>query len=280
VFYADYRSRVMHWTTGEGATVVYRTPAGVADLYDDIDSGGTGPIAGFNTISVDWPQVGFNDAGTTRIVTFVRFVDAEIDPTADAGLPGIVTGIGYGDVGLCTSAAGGAWSSLQNLTSTPQADDRFPAIPSRNANGKTHLLWQTSRFAQEAGISMIGDRGAIAINYERRIAYLEPTLAGGAVDAPEIAAAATGFDWSIRPNPTEGPTRFVFARANDGSVRAVEIFDVAGRAVARMDAAPGATEIAWDGTLEGRRLPGGVYFARLVRTGAASDEVRRLVLIR
>ncbi len=128
---------------------------------------------------------------------------------------------------------------------------------------------------------MIGDRGAIAINYERRIAYLEPTLEGGAVGAPEITGGTgAGIEWSIRPNPSNGPVGFVFARANDGSVRAVEVFDVLGRAITRVAAAAGASEISWDGTAEGRPLPGGVYFARLVRTDGTNDDVRRLVLIR
>ncbi len=282
VFYADYRSRVMHWTPGEGTSVVHRTAAGVADSYDDIDSGGSGPIAGFNTITVDWPQVGFSDDGTLRIVVFTRFVDAEIDPTADAGLPGIVTGIGYGDVAACVSRGGGVWSPAENLTNSPQGDDRFPAIPTRSANGKTHLLWQTSAFANEAGVTMIGDRGFGSINYERRIAYLEPTLGGGAVDAPEVAGfAGDGFEWDVRPNPVRGDVRFVLARPNDGSVRGIEVFDVTGRSVVRVPAALGETSVAWDGEVDGRRLPGGVYFARLVRgAGAPAASVRRLVLVR
>ena len=39
-------------------------------------------LSGFNTISVDWPQVGFSPGGFETYVVWLRFTDAQVDPTA------------------------------------------------------------------------------------------------------------------------------------------------------------------------------------------------------
>ena len=41
-----------HWDSVTGVGTVYQVPAGVADRYDDVDQGLTGPLAGFNTLSI------------------------------------------------------------------------------------------------------------------------------------------------------------------------------------------------------------------------------------
>ncbi len=94
VTFFDYRSRIRHWDSIHGASTVKQVQPGEADRFDDVDQGLSGPLPGFNTLSVDWPQVGFSPDGSETYVTWLRASDAEIDATADMGLPGIVTGVG------------------------------------------------------------------------------------------------------------------------------------------------------------------------------------------
>ena len=71
-----------------------------------------------------------------------------------------------------------------------------------------------------------------------------------------------------------------FTLAHRGAA-SLTVLDVAGREVTRLmsgDQAPGRYQVAWDGTARGRRLPAGLYFARL--SGAGQVITRKLVLAR
>src|SRR5262249_16048880 len=83
------------------------------------------PPPAFNARSAHWPQVGFAPDGTETYGAFLRFDDAHIDPPADAGLTGVITGVGFGDVFMSLSLNGGAFTPPQNLTNTPNTDERF-----------------------------------------------------------------------------------------------------------------------------------------------------------
>ncbi len=128
---------------------------------------------GFNTLSVDWPQVGFSADGSETYVAWLRFVDAEVDPTADAGLPGIVTGMGFGDIAASLTRAGQPWSAPQNLTNTPQTDERFFSLAARNPLRPGAPRVSSPRRPTRRGSPIIGDRGTAPGNLLRRIAYLE-----------------------------------------------------------------------------------------------------------
>ena len=54
----------MHWDPIRGIEVVKQVAPGEADSFDNLDNGLNGPLAGFNTLSVDWPQVGFSSDGS------------------------------------------------------------------------------------------------------------------------------------------------------------------------------------------------------------------------
>ena len=274
--YFDHRSRIRHWSPGTGTTTVHQVQPGEADLYDDIDSGGSGPLAGFNHISVDWPQVGFNDAGTEVVVAWLRFVDAEIDATADAGLPGIITGIGFGDIVASVAAAGGgAWSPPQNLTQTPTTDERYFALAERNADGRAHLVFQASA-TDQAGIAAIGDRGTNPGLLLRNIAYLERDLAGS-TSAVGVEAGLPALDVAASPNPSGGDVRFALrGPAADGPAR-LRVYSLRGDLVAEWTQDGGTA--TWDARdRQGRPVPAGVYFARVqTRAGAATH---RFVIVR
>jgi hypothetical protein len=257
VTYADWRSRIVHWSSLGGITVVHQVAPGTADRYDEVDRGLAGPLAGFNTLSVDWPQVGFSPDGGETYVAWLRFADAEVDPTANAGLPGIVTGIGFGDIAAAVRTGGGGWSTAQNLTQTPQVDERFFSLATRNPDGRAHVLYQASASAQ-AGVALIGDRGTNPGNILRKIAYLERPLAASLVDVGAPVAAAPAL--RAVPNPARGLVRFV--DATGAPTGGLELFTVDGRRVARL-AAAGNQPATWDGRdASGRPVPSGVYFAR------------------
>jgi len=270
VFFVDHRSRIMHWSPGDGISEVYRT-AGEADAYGNVDVGGSGPLAGFNTISVDWPQVGSSADGSEVHVVWLRFVDAEVDPTADAGLPGIVTGIGYGDVVHARRLAAGSWSTPENLTNTPTADERFVSLAARNPNDRLHLVFQAST-TDEAGVTAIGDRGFAGANVLRRIGYLEiPTGAATDVESAPMGVGA------LRVHPNPASRTVVFRLEGPASTpREVTVYSVDGRRVQTLRVDAGGT--SWNAVAaNGRPLASGVYFARV---DGDSGPVTRFVIRR
>jgi hypothetical protein len=264
ISYADHKSRIQHWDPVHGISTVVQVAPGVADRYDDLDSGGTGPLAGFNTISVDWPQVGFSDNGQEVIVAWLRFTDAEVDPTANAGLPGLVTGIGYGDIACSVSHSAGPWSAAQNLTHTPRTDERFFSLAKRNPGGKAHVLFQASS-TDQAGVALIGDRGTAPGNLLRRIAYLErPLDAVTDAPAPELATALT-----VVPSVGRSAFRFSLPHPSPSAVE-LRVHALDGRLVAHLVA--GTDGVAhWDGRDRfGRRVASGVYLAHAPRANGTA----------
>jgi len=100
------------------------------------------------------------------------------------------------------------------------------------------------------------------------------------VDAPTAPAAPALALSPVAPNPSRGAVALRFRLPAAGRAR-LAVFDAAGRAVAApLDAAlgAGAHAVAWDGRgAGGRRVPPGVYLARLEAGGAAV--ARRFVVL-
>jgi len=267
VAYADYHSRIQHWSSTTGITTVKQVQAGEADTYDNVDNGNAGPLAGFNTISVDWPQVGFSADGSETYVAWLRFTDAEIDTSAHAGQPAFFTGVGFGDVAASVRRGAGAWSAPQNLTATPNTDERYFSLAARNDGGLAHLVFQASA-TNQAGSAVAEDRGTSPGNLVRRIAYLERTLAGSLVAVGDPARGAPLPTLRVSPNPSRGHVRFAIDAARRGGN--VLVFSVSGALVARVPVLAGGFA-EWDGRdLQSRPIAGGVYFARLEGAGPAA----------
>jgi len=267
IAYFDHRSRIRHWNSLRGLTAVKQVQAGEADRYDDVDQGLAGPLAGFNTLSVDWPEVGFSADGAETYVAWLRFVDSQVDPTADAGLPGIVTGTGFGDIALSVARGNDPWSAPQNLTNTPTTDERFFSLAARNPGGRARIVFQASA-TNQAGSAVIGDRGTSPGNLRRRVAYLEAPIAGSLVSVGDLASPARAA-LQVHPNPARGSVSFTLARplAAGG---AIGVFSPNGRRIARLEIAAGAAA-RWDGRdAQGRRVPSGLYFARLEGDGSGT----------
>lgn len=273
VQFFDHRSRIVHWDPAHGRTVVKQVQAGEADRFDDVDQGLAGPLPGFNTLAVDWPQVGFSADGGETYVSWLRASDAEIDPTADMGLPGIVTGVAFMDIAASVRVGGGAWSAAQNLTQTPLTDERFASLAARNPGGKAHLVFQASALDQ-AGNVVIGDRGTTPGDVLRRIAYLEIRLAGSTVSVGGESPRGAESALTAYPNPARGRVSFAISRGAGSTF--VEVFSVNGRRVARVAAAGGRA--VWDGRdVQGRALPSGVYWARI--EGGREESSARFLLL-
>lgn len=270
VVYFDYHSRIRHWDPVRGAETVYQVAPGVADRYDDIDNGLSGPLAGFNTLSVDWPQVGFSADGLETYVAWLRFTDAEVDPTANAGLPGICTGIGFGDIAASVTRPGSPWAAAQNLTNTNRTDERFFSLAARNAGGRAHVVFQASA-TDQAGSAIIGDRGTSPGNLLRRIAYLERPLTSSIVGAPPGTMPAVAA-LQASPNPSRGEVRLAFP--GRAQARAAFVYAVNGAFVARVPIREGADFVVWDARRQnGQPAPNGLYFMRLEGVEAPAARV-------
>jgi hypothetical protein len=270
--YVDYHSRIRHWSSKTGVRTVYQVPAGVADRYDDLDLGLNGPMAGFNTISVDWPQVGFSVDGSETYIAWLRYTDAQIDPTADAGLPGIITGCGYGDIASSVSFNGGGFSAPQNLTNTPNTDERFFSLATRNPGSRAHILFQAPA-TNQAGVTVIGDRGATNQNILRRIAYLEVPFNASVLDAP-APGVAVHQPLRVSPNPAFATSHVRFSVSPWPMNRTLDVCDILGRRVSTIALAPGASSVEWSGRDAGGRMsPAGVYLVH-VREEPADPAVR------
>lgn len=270
--YVDYHSRIRHWSSKTGVRTVYQVPAGVADHYDDLDLGLNGPMAGFNTLSVDWPQVGFSVDGSETYIAWLRFTDAQIDPTADAGLPGIITGCGFGDIAASVSSNGGAFSAPQNLTNTPNTDERFFSLATRNPGGRAHIVFQASS-TNQAGVVVIGDRGATNQNILRRIAYLEVPFSASVLDAP-LPGAVLPRPLRVSPNPAFATSHVRFTAMPWPQPRTLDVCDILGRRVAAIALPSGAESAEWNGhDVTGRTAAAGVYLVH-VREEPASSAVR------
>ncbi len=269
VQFYDWHSRIRHWNSVRGASVVYQVPAGVADSYANIDEGLNGPLCGFNSITVDWPQVGFSEDGSETYIAWLRFVDGEVDPTADMQLTGICTGVGFGDIAASVAQGpAGAWSAPENLTNTPKCDERFFSLAARNPGGRLHLIYQASA-TDQAGSALIGDRGAAPGNILRRIAYLEKRPAASVL-AVTPGASGAGPALRVWPNPVFGSSRVRFEAApGTPAGRLAEIYGVDGRRIASLPLSSGS--VLWDvRSAGGGRVSPGVYFARMSDDPASS----------
>src|SRR5262249_4540041 len=154
----------------------------------------------------------------------------------------------------------GPWAPAQNLTQTPQTDERFPAIAPRNSGGKVGVLFQASA-TNQAGIAESQDRGTTPSLYVRRIARLERHLRPSAVSADEpLPGAVAPPTLAASPNPARGAVSF--AAGGNVKASAVLVFTVDGRRMARLTLDGGRA--TWDGRdLGGRPVPSGVYLARI-----------------
>lgn len=98
-------------------------------------------------------------------------------------------------------------------------------------------------------------------------------LAVACASTVAVGPSASPRIWSLGPNPSGGAVTFALAPTVSGRL---EVFDTLGRRVWAQHVAKG--EVArWDGTENGRAVPGGIYQARLV-TEAGTQQAQLIRL--
>lgn len=146
---------------------------------------------------------------------------------------------------------------------TPNTDERFFSLSTRNPGGKAHIVFVASA-TNEAGCAIIGDRGTTPGNLERRIAYLAAPLAQSLLDAPARPIVRASAALRVSPNPALAYARVRIEAAPAEHTRLVEVLDLTGRRVATLVVARGERFAEWQGRDDaGRAAPAGVYFARV-----------------
>ena len=102
-------------------------------------------------------------------------------------------------------------------------------------------------------------RGAVATLAE--LATLDTVLSS-------IATTTVNVPVRIEPNPTRGDVTIRLSQAIGANADAVEIYDVRGRMVKRIELGGRTTQATWKGTAaDGRRVSPGIYFVTLPKTG-------------
>lgn len=167
-----------------------------------------------------------------------------------------------------------------DLCLDPAADTGNLRLTSCPADGSLTYVWPA-----DLGIRGLRTDGAPPCSSGRDCSTDEVAavrLAGAASPAAVIPEPmpATSLLEQPHPNPFSDATEIRFALAAPSRVD-LAVYDVRGRLVRRLDRADlpaGFHDIRWDGTdTGGRRVPAGVYFARLV-TGDL-HRTRKLVLV-
>jgi len=114
-------------------------------------------------------------------------------------------------------------------------------------------------------------------------------ILGGSTDDPRLARSQASWDSQreprlrATPNPTSSTTRVSFSLEAPDHVR-LDVYAVDGRRVATLanaPFAPGSHVVEWDGRdAQGRTVPAGVYFTRLVRASGGAVESATVVRTR
>ena len=184
----------------------------------------------------------------------------------------------FGDIFCSVARPFGGYQPAQNLTNTPNTDERFFSLATRNPLGRARVLFQASA-TNQAGCAIIGDRGVAPGNILRRIAYEDVHLDASVLDAPPPHDGAITGTLRVSPNPALAHARVHFETEPASIARTVEVLDLTGRRVATLPLPAGARAVEWQGrNLDGHATPAGVYFARVEYETRASAS--RFVLAR
>lgn len=95
----------------------------------------------------------------------------------------------------------------------------------------------------------------------------------------DVVSDGPGLIARVLPNPTRGHLRIFFGKSAVGAAKQIVFYDVTGREIGSVAAAPGATVLDWEAAdSRGRELPSGIYFAEVEAGGLR--ERTKVVLVR
>ncbi|HEX7878345.1 MAG TPA: FlgD immunoglobulin-like domain containing protein [Candidatus Eisenbacteria bacterium] len=289
-------------TVGQFGSAVFNELGGEVFTYYDASLGDL-VSERYLTVGQAWQRTGVDIPGDVG-----RFVDTLFDPWN-------FLHVSYYDAGQAklkyAAARSGrnAWYS-ETIPTEPGADVGRPSAIAQNPSGNVEIAYRDGRGwlmlarkvkaydwiiepidqsgtvgeAIDFGIDATGRRHIVFYDAtNRRLRYA--TAAGdppivGVPDDPTGGAAVLQLG-AVNPNPVTTVTWIPFTTAAPGELE-LTIVDVSGRRVAtphRGFEAAGAHSIPWDGTDDsGRRLPNGIYFARVTTT--TETGTTKLVLAR
>ncbi|MEZ4386090.1 MAG: right-handed parallel beta-helix repeat-containing protein [Candidatus Krumholzibacteriia bacterium] len=182
------------------------------------------------------------------------------------------------------AAINGGRPNLGDLVNDFPGDDGGNAIEQNGLGGQVYGFYNNTPLAQIAQGNWWGtDNPEDAIYHQvddPSLGLVDYDFFVTAVDAPAPSASLLG-GLSAYPNPFNPRVEIAFDLAR-GSLASLIVLDVRGRLVRELlaaDLAPGHHVIAWDGAdRQGRPVPSGTYFARIVAGHEATTG--RLTLVR
>lgn len=148
-----------------------------------------------------------------------------------------------------------------------------PPEPARTAAGTGFSGFVVSFEAKETGVGMDEAEPIFETSFWGDCAPATAT------DAPAVAATgARGPALTVRPSVTRSGAELLLS-APARSAGAIDLFDVTGRLVRRLDVTAGTSAVHWDGgAADGRAVSPGVYFLR--HAGQEAGGSARVVVVR
>jgi hypothetical protein len=201
----------------------------------------TGPVWQFNTVEDIPPVVLVGSPYGGQALTMGQIASLQWSATDGSGVKSV-------DLRLSRAGPGGPWETLgAPIPNTGSFDWWVTGPPTNNAVLLVAARDPYFNEAQDVG---------------QPFQIIETTGVG---DGPVGPLALE----PVAPNPTPGPSRFVVALPQAGTIR-LDILDVAGRQVALLADGfqpAGRLEFAWDGRSAVSKAPAGHYFVRLEAAG-------------
>jgi len=216
------------------------------------------PQQRFHQYGVGWPSIGMS--GSTIIVAYQVFQPEVSDSTPNYH---------YSDIWWVKSTNGGlAWSTPENLSNTPNLDERYPSVSKWNAPGEFNIVWQEDR--EPGAHAANSDNATISRSY---LKFMKVST----VDVGEEPELPRSFGMSQNyPNPFNPSTRIDYAVSRGGLV-SLKVYDAIGQDVATLFngfVSPGRYTVTFDAS----SLPSGVYVYRVRTEG--STESRKMLFIK
>ncbi len=216
------------------------------------------PQQRFHQYGIGWPSIGVS--GSTIVVAYQVFQFEVSD-----SLPFY----NYSDIWWVKSANGGAtWSLPENLTNTPNLDERYPSVSKWNAPGELNIVWQED--TQPGAHAANSDNATISRSY---LKFMKVST----VDVGEEASVPRLFTLSQNyPNPFNPVTQIHYAVGKGGRVT-LKVFNLLGLEIATLldgSLSPGS----YTATFDGSSLPSGTYIYRLI--AGNFTESRKMLLVK
>ena len=210
----------------------------------------------FHALSIGWPVIGMS--GSRIAVAYQVF-----QPDTDA------LGYNISDIWFIESGVGGlTWTTPQNLTNTPNVDERYPSMSKWNAPGEANMTWQ-EKTAGHSGLAAFPGSADTVRTFQ---VFFRQTL----TDVREEGVFAKSFKLNQNyPNPFNPSTKITYSIPTGADVK-LSVYNVLGQEVAILvnghrDAGTYVADFSAD------KLSSGVYFYT-IKAGQFAETKKMLLL--